>query len=78
MVFVKLRWAIFLYWWLIVATSCTNIFNFQNFVNDFSAVVVDRAFEGQEKTILLNEVVCEHFMRQGMLDVADAVVEVFI
>jgi hypothetical protein len=47
-------------------------------VNDFSAVVVDRAFEGQEKTILLNEVVCEHFMRQGMLDVADAVVEVFI
>jgi hypothetical protein len=51
-----------------------NIFNFQNFVNDFSAVVVDRAFEGQEKTILLNEVVCEHFMRQGMLDVADAVI----
>lgn len=60
------------------ATSCTNIFNFQNFVNDFSSVVVDRAFEGQEKSILLNEVVCEHFMRQGMLDIADAVVEVFI
>lgn len=47
----------------------------RNFVNDFSSVVVDRAFEGQEKSILLNEVVCEHFMRQGMLDIADAVVE---
>lgn len=45
-------------------------------MNDYSAVVVDRAFEGQEKSLLLNEVVCEHFMRQGMLDVADAIVEV--
>lgn len=47
----------------------------RNFVNDFSSVIVDRAFDGQEKAMLLNEVVCEHFMRQGMLDVADSIVK---
>ncbi|OWF43962.1 protein RMD5 homolog A-like [Mizuhopecten yessoensis] len=46
----------------------------RNFVNDLTSIATDGAFEGTEKTHLLNEVVCEHFMRQGMLDIADALV----
>ena len=32
--------------------------------------------EGREKTKLLNQVVCEHFFRQGMLDITDSLISV--
>ncbi|XP_059171342.1 E3 ubiquitin-protein ligase RMND5A-like [Physella acuta] len=43
----------------------------RNFTSDFSAVVTDGAFDGEWRQRLLNEVICEHFLRQGMLDIAE-------
>lgn len=48
----------------------------QNFVSDFSAVLTDGACEGEANRQLLNEVICEHFLRQGMLDIAEALNQV--
>ncbi|XP_067656917.1 E3 ubiquitin-protein ligase RMND5A-like isoform X1 [Haliotis asinina] len=47
----------------------------RNFVSDFSAITTEGAFDGEDKQKLLNEVVCEHFLRQGMLDIAEALNE---
>lgn len=51
-------------------------FYFQNFTSDFSAVVTDGAFDGEWRQRLLNEVICEHFLRQGMLDIAECLNQV--
>ena len=48
----------------------------QNFVSDFSAVLTEGACEGDDSRQLLNEVICEHFLRQGKLDIAEALNEV--
>ncbi|KAK7500770.1 hypothetical protein BaRGS_00008014 [Batillaria attramentaria] len=47
----------------------------RNFVSDFSAVITEGACEGEGSQQLLNEVICEHFLRQGMLDIAEALNE---
>ncbi|KAL5017184.1 hypothetical protein ScPMuIL_006773 [Solemya velum] len=47
----------------------------RNFVTDFSSVIIDNAFEGDWKQRILDEVICEHFLRQGMLDIAEALNE---
>ncbi|XP_041369149.1 E3 ubiquitin-protein ligase RMND5A-like [Gigantopelta aegis] len=47
----------------------------RNFVSDFSVITTDGAFDGETKIKLLNEVIAEHFLRQGMLDVAEALNE---
>lgn len=43
----------------------------RNFVADFSATCRDDVFAGTDKVQLLNEVICQHFYRQGLQDVAD-------
>ena len=49
----------------------------QNFVSDFSAIVTDpTAFNSGEKRNLVNSVICEHFLRQGMLDIAEDLIQV--
>lgn len=47
----------------------------RNFKSDFSSITTAGAFEGDEKQKILNKVVCEHFLRQGMLDIAEALNE---
>ncbi|CAG5122496.1 unnamed protein product, partial [Candidula unifasciata] len=47
----------------------------KNFTSDFSAVITEGAFEGERRQRLLNEVICEHFLRQGMLDIAECLNE---
>ncbi|RUS89327.1 hypothetical protein EGW08_002934 [Elysia chlorotica] len=47
----------------------------RNFTTDFSAVITEGAFDGEWKQRLLNEVICEHFLRQGMLDIAESLNE---
>jgi len=49
---------------------------FQNFVTEFSAVFAESAFEKEECKSLLNQIICEHFLRQGKLDIAEALNEV--
>ena len=44
---------------------------FQNFVSDFASTSREDVFSGVEKVQLLNQVICQHFYRQGMLDIAD-------
>ncbi|KAH9492944.1 E3 ubiquitin-protein transferase rmnd5a [Bulinus truncatus] len=47
----------------------------RNFITDFSSVITEGAFDGEWRQRLLNEVICEHFLRQGMLDIAECLNE---
>ncbi|XP_070210270.1 E3 ubiquitin-protein ligase RMND5A-like isoform X2 [Littorina saxatilis] len=47
----------------------------RNFISDFTAVLTEGACEGEDNQRLLNEVICEHFLRQGMLEIAEALNE---
>ena len=38
--------------------------------------MTDNAFEGEEKVQQLNNVISEHFLRQGMLDIAESLIRV--
>lgn len=60
--------------------NCSNcfFFSFQNFVTEFSAVFTESAFEKEECQCLLNQIICEHFLRQGKLDIAEALNEVLL
>lgn len=49
---------------------------FQNFTSDFSSVTADDVFCGEEREALLNQIICEHFLRQGQLDIAESLSEV--
>ncbi|XP_050398416.1 E3 ubiquitin-protein ligase RMND5A [Patella vulgata] len=46
----------------------------RNFISDFTAVTPD-TFENAKNNNLLNEVICEHFLRQGMLDIAESLTQ---
>lgn len=43
----------------------------RNFILDFASTSREDVFSGPEKSHLLNQVICQHFYRQGMLDIAD-------
>ncbi|XP_014287912.1 E3 ubiquitin-protein ligase RMND5A isoform X1 [Halyomorpha halys] len=43
----------------------------RNFVADFASTSRDDVFSSPDKVVLLNKVICQHFYRQGMLDIAD-------
>lgn len=47
----------------------------RNFIADFGATGIDDVFESTENRQCLNRVVCEHFCRQGMLDIAEELVK---
>jgi hypothetical protein len=46
----------------------------RNFVADFAATSREDVFASSEKINLINKVICQHLYRQGMQDVADALV----
>ncbi|KAG8235781.1 hypothetical protein J437_LFUL016310 [Ladona fulva] len=43
----------------------------RNFVSDFASTSREDVFLGPDKVQLLNQVICQHFYRQGMLDIAE-------
>ena len=47
----------------------------QNFVADNTTCSQKGVFDG-DKAVLMNEVICEHLLRQGRLDIAEELVEV--
>ena len=49
-------------------------------MSDFSAIVTDPTAlnNNGEKRNLVNSVVCEHFLRQGMLDIAENLIKVIL
>ncbi|XP_033633232.1 E3 ubiquitin-protein ligase RMND5A-like [Asterias rubens] len=47
----------------------------KNFVSDLIQLNAEQTFESPERMHLLNEVICEHFLRQGMLDIAENLTE---
>lgn len=53
----------------------TRYFAFQNFDSDISSVGIDGCWQADSQR-LLNEVMVEHFFRQGMLDVAEELCQV--
>ena len=46
----------------------------RNFVSDYSAIVPD-GLSSPESITEVNHVICEHFLRQGMLDIAETLVK---
>lgn len=52
------------------------LFYFQNFVSDFDATCKEDIFDKPKNVTLLNYIICEHFYRQGSLDIADELVMV--
>jgi hypothetical protein len=48
----------------------------QNFVSDFAVISKDDVFSGPGSENLLNQVICKHFYRQGMLEIADELAKV--
>ncbi|XP_002741553.1 E3 ubiquitin-protein ligase RMND5A-like [Saccoglossus kowalevskii] len=46
----------------------------RNFMPDINALGQESKFETPEKIHLINEVVCEHFFRKGMLDIAEQLI----
>nr|XP_018898843.1 PREDICTED: protein RMD5 homolog A [Bemisia tabaci] len=46
----------------------------RNFVQDFASTSREDVFSGPDKIMLLNQVICQHFIRQGMLDIVDELV----
>jgi hypothetical protein len=38
----------------------------------------ESAFTGEDQVSEINQVICEHFLRQGMLDIAENLVEVSV
>ena len=53
----------------------TRYLAFQNFDSDISSVGIDGCWQADSQR-LLNEVMVEHFFRQGMLDVAEELCQV--
>lgn len=47
----------------------------RNFVSDFASTSREDVFSNPEKLQLLNHVICQHFYRQGMKDVADEIAQ---
>lgn len=49
---------------------------FQHFTCDFASCSREDVFSGPENERLLNQVICQHFYQQGMLDIAEHLAEV--
>ncbi|XP_050439222.1 E3 ubiquitin-protein transferase RMND5B-like isoform X1 [Adelges cooleyi] len=47
----------------------------RNFISDFAATSREDIFSGPTKTDLVNRIICQHFYRQGMWDIADELSE---
>lgn len=45
-------------------------------MSDFSSVISESALTGDEQRNEIKKVIVEHFLRQGMLDIADTLVQV--
>jgi len=43
----------------------------KNFISDYASVNNESLFESQTNNNLLNQVIVEHFLRQGMLEIAE-------
>ena len=48
----------------------------QSFVSDFGSVLIDSSFDKEVNLQEINQVVYEHFLRQGMLDIAQSLITV--
>ena len=59
---------------LTFSCSTTLFYCLQNFTSDYSSVARD--FDDERKTAMLNEVICEHFLRQGRLNIAENLIQV--
>jgi hypothetical protein len=53
-------------------------FPLQSFVADFASTSREDVFSAPDKVQLLNQVICQHFYRQGMLDIADELAQVML
>ena len=48
----------------------------QSFVSDFGSVLTDSAFDKELNVQEINQVIYEHFLRQGQLDIAQSLITV--
>ncbi|XP_054719859.1 LOW QUALITY PROTEIN: E3 ubiquitin-protein ligase RMND5A-like [Uloborus diversus] len=47
----------------------------KNFIADFASTSNEEVFQGNENVKLLNQVISEHFLRQGMLEIAEELIK---
>lgn len=47
----------------------------RNFVSDFASTSREDVFSSPDKVMLLNRIICQHFYRQGSLEIADQLAE---
>lgn len=47
----------------------------KNFIADFATTSNEEVFQGSENEKLLNQVISEHFLRQGMLEIAEELID---
>jgi hypothetical protein len=47
----------------------------KNFTPDFNSIYVEGAFDDDDSTKDINRVICEHFLRQGQLDIAESLIQ---
>jgi hypothetical protein len=59
-----------------LVTNGELFFPSQSFVADFASTSREDVFSAPDKVQLLNQVICQHFYRQGMLDIADELAQV--
>lgn len=52
------------------------LFPLQNFISDFDATCKRDIFDDPKNVTFLNHIICQHFYRQGDLDIADELVKV--
>lgn len=50
--------------------------SFQNFTQDYTSTSFDHVFSGSEKEKLLNQVICQHMYRHGLLEIGEELARV--
>ena len=53
----------------------SNVFLFQNFVADFGSTLRDEILNDAYKISLADQVICQHFIRNGFLEMASQLAE---
>lgn len=56
----------------IALNFCTS----QNFTQDYSSTSFERVFSGPDKEKFLNQVVCQHMYRHGLLEIGEELAKV--
>lgn len=61
---------------IVLLHSYSYYFILQNFTQDYASTSFDRVFSGADKEKLLNQVICQHMYRHGLLEIGEELAKV--